>query len=385
LKRDDAKTARLHSSVFASWRLGALLTVAALHGLASATPCAGDGTPERRLELSALGAVALWANTGRDTDPRNGDFSVADEWFALRMLRLDACGLVHLKHGALAYDVNYEPYDVLERARGDAQPWGRFAAAQLSYAPFRWLAVTGGIHKVAFSFGHDKPEWELALPDRALVVRSIAPDRRLGLAASLDLNAVKVEVGGYASARDLSALPETGVLVVARGEVAPFGPVGRAISTVNDAPPWRARPRAALELSALYEWTPEPGATGWAIAGGVPFKWGPVGVVVEYLYDQRTLVESPTRLPAPRVLRQGAWAEVAVAKSPFELVARWDWIDERNLPREAGHALTAGLTLYAFGVFRAQAAYTHRWHPLPVDDHSFVLLLSACAGGAALR
>jgi hypothetical protein len=355
--------------------------------------CAADLDPTHRFEASALFAAGLVPWSGARLDVLHGDpVASADasdpvsSRFVLRTARLGACGRVPVRVGAVLYDVGYEPWDSLERARPDGEAWGRFTAARVGWTPWSFVTVWGGIQKVPFSFGREQPESELALPFRASEVRATAPDRRLGLTVALDFTAVKLRGGVFESVRSLAALASTGVYAVGRLVVEPIGPVGPILSTRGDSAFWRARPRVGLGASVLYEWTPEPnvGAT-WSIAGDVPFKWGPLGVVGEFVYDTGTVPEWPERVPAPRLARMGANVDVAlmVVRPRLELAGRWEWLDAPNAPSETRHAAIIGATLYALGMARLQLAYGHQF--VSGVDRDYLILMLTIAGGVGAR
>jgi hypothetical protein len=339
--------------------------------------CAGDGSPSRKVQPSGYLSGALVPLAGRDVDPRFGD-PVAGDGLVLRTARLALCGRVEIRHTTLWYVLAYEPWDELERARTDATSWGRFTAAELGWSPWRWLTIWAGIHKVAFSFGHDEPEGALALPLRPALASSIAPDRRLGLTADVALGAARLAAGFYESARELAELgdrAQQGFLVTGRGLIEPIGPVGSSVSTLYDAPEWLRRPRFGLDFSAFYEWTRD--SSSFAVGGDVPFKWGPLGVVVEYLYDSGSALERPSALAQPRIPRQGltAQASVMVWRPHVELEARYEWLDETRPLRDRFHAFTAGLSVYELeGIVRVQLAYTRKLHRTGAYDDQAALL-----------
>jgi len=336
--------------------------------------CAGDGLPSTKAQPSGLISGAIVPLAGRDVDPQFGD-PVAGSGPVLRVLRLGVCGRVAIRHTTLWYRLVYEPWDELERARSDASRWGRFTAAEVGWSPWRWLTAWVGIHKVAFAFGHDEPEGALAIPFRPALSSSIAPDRRLGLTADVALGAARLTAGFYESARDLANLPSEGFVVTGRGLIEPLGPVGSSVSTLFDAPEWLRRPRFGLDFSAFYEYTPN--ATSWAVGGDVPFKWGPLGVVVEYLYDAGSPIERANPFASPRVTRQGLTAQAAVMvwRPHIELEARYEWLDEPRPGRDRFQAFSGGLSVYELdGIVRVQLAYTYKLHAVGAYDDQAALL-----------
>ncbi len=342
--------------------------------------CAGDGAPTRRFEASGLfsGLLAPYSS--------GASFATGDALdsgpFLVPSLRFGVCGRVAIKHGALLYDVIYEPWSAVERARPNAPSWGRLTAAELGYAPVSWVTVWAGVHKVAFSFGHDEPEGALAIPFRPATSTLFAPDRRLGLTADFDLGAARLVGGVYASAPELDQLPSTGLLATVRLLIDPIGPIGSTISTVNDNAFWQKRPRFGLDLSAYYAWRPE--VSSFSVGGDLPFKYGPVGFVVEYLFQQglTNVPQESSTVPLPAPPHQGLWAQLAVMVwRPFiEVEARYEWLDAADLPVGRFNALTLGGTLYALsGALRVQAVYEHKF-PLqvvpPVDALAFVVTIA---------
>jgi hypothetical protein len=300
---------------------------------------------------------------------------------SLGTARVALCGRLPLRRGELRYQLAYAPYDVSEAAHADAAPYGRILAAELGYPIFRWLAIYGGIRKVAFSFGHDDPEQSLSLPLRPYLSNSLAPDRRLGLTIDNNWGPARVLLGVYESARSFAEYPQSTFLVTARGAMEPFGPVGRSISTLADDPYWRKRARVAFNLSVLLDWAPRGDApVGLVVGGDIPFKYGPFGLVVEYLYARSARFEDPSMPPAMRADRQGVWAQAAlmVLRPYLELAGRYEWFDVPTDERQRFHALTAGLTGYVFGDrVKVQVAYGRKFHyagPALRDDYLLLLV-----------
>lgn len=345
--------------------------------------CAGDGAPpgsgwpRRWLALTGiLSGQGLLAG-GRDLNVYSGD-AVDGDGFQARLIRFGLCGRVPLKLGSLSWAVVYEPWSALEARRVDRYGWGRFAVAELGWQPLDWLGAYLGIRKVRFDFGGDEPEQQRALPLLPALTLGVAPDRRLGLTADVDFGAVRLIAGAYESARQLGDLAHAGILVAGRGLIEPLGPVGAALSTLDDGPFWQKRARFALDLSFQYEWT--PAGSGWSFGGDLPFKWGPLGFVVEYLYASTLPEERPTFLPAPRTSRMGLFAQAALMlwRPYLELELRYEW-NQRPLvedPRGSFHGLTYGLTVYAWRTWvKLQLAGSHRIHYAGVNADDDVGLL----------
>lgn len=362
---------------------GALLLLAPAHAEAG---CAGDGEAGalpagQAVAPSAIFAVRALPYAGRDLSLRAGDPGDAGAQVYAGTARLGLCGRLRLRRGELRYQFGYEPYDANEAARADAAPLGRLLAAELGYTVWRWLVISGGVRKLAFSYGHDEPEQALALPVRPTLSNALAPDRRLGLTVDTDWGPVRVIAGVYDSARTLRAIPEGGLLITARGVMEPFGPVGRSISTLRDEPFWRQRVRAGFNVSLLFDWNPRGDAPlGLAIGGDLPIKYGPLGLVVEYIYARSAPSEAPGVAPGQRADRQGVWAQAAlmVLRPYLELEGRYEWFHGAPPPeapspgagadaRQRFHALSAGLTGFLYdNTLKLQAAYGRRFH----DDGS---------------
>ena len=373
-------------------RVLCLLFVALLgHGLAQAEPrCAGDGglyewrTGEPvvgRIALSALLAVRVLPYAGTGLSLRRGDPGDAGTSLSPSTARLALCGRLPLRRGELRYHLAYEPHDVIEAAHADAAPFGRILAAEVGYPVVSWLAIYGGIRKVAFSFGHDEPEQVLALPLRPYLANSVAPDRRLGLTVDSNWGAARVITGVYESARTFAAYPNSGLLVTARGAMEPFGPVGRSISTLADDAYWRRRFRVAFNVSVLLDWSPRGEAPlGFALGGDIPFKYGPFGLVVEYIYARGVRFEDPTAPNEQRADRQGLFAQAALMllRPYLELTSRYEWFDLPTDSRQRFSALTAGLTGYVVSdAVKVQVAYGHKFHygsAAPRDDYLLLLI-----------
>jgi hypothetical protein len=335
--------------------------------------CAGDGLPppptlhagQAHPWSAQLSALAMaWGVPYAGGSVRMTDLDAVDgTGLYLASARLGACGLYRLRAGTLMWNVVYEPYALDEAAQPDARAWGRFAAGEIGFAPWRWLMLSIGVRKIAFSYGHDEPLQALALPVRPYVSQSIAPDRRLGLTIDDDFGVAHVVLGVYQGRRDLVIDANGGLLLSARLVAEPIGPVGDLVSTVFDPPLWRDRARFAVNASILYQYA--NGSSTYALGADGAMHWGPVGVVGEYLYSSGTTVEAPVRHVRPRAARSGLWLEAAVMllRPWLEVAARYDWLDE---PAQAGqqfHAVTAGLTGYIFDQrLRVQTLYTHKIH-----------------------
>lgn len=368
-----------------------LLVAALLAGRAQAEPlCAGDGgvydwedgqPAVGRISLSALLSARAFPYLGAELSMRSGDPGDAGKALSPGTARVALCGRLSLPRGELRYHLAYAPYDADEAAHADAAPFGRILAAEVGYPLWSWLAIYAGIRKVAFSFGHDDPEQSLALPLRPYLSNSLAPDRRLGLTVDNNWGPAHIILGLYESARTFADFPQSTVLVTARGALEPFGPVGRSISTLADDSYWRKRPRVAINLSILLDWAPRGDAPlGFAVGGDIPFKYGPFGLVVEYLYARSTRFEDPSMPNWLRADRQGIWAQASLMllRPYLELEGRYEWFDVPTEERQRFHALTAGLTGYVFrDRVKAQVAYGRKFHysgPALRDDYLLLLL-----------
>ncbi len=368
-----------------------LLSVALFANPVRAEPtCAGDGGLDEwengepvvgRVAVSALLAARVFPYLGADSSLRRGDLSDATTALVPSTVRGALCGRLALRRGELRYHLAYAPYDLDEAAHIDAAPYGRILAAEVGYPVWRWLVIYGGIRKVAFSFGHDEPEQALALPVRPYLVNSLAPDRRLGLTLDTNWGPARIITGIYKSARSYADFPQSTILLTARGAMEPFGPVGRSISTVNDALYWQKRPRVAFNLSILLDWAPRGDAPlGFVLGGDIPFKYGPFGLVVEYLYARSARFEDPSMPPAMRADRQGVFAQAAlmVLRPVLELEARFEWFDVKEDERQRFFAVTAGLSGYLFrDRVKVQAAYGRKFHyagPALRDDYLLLFL-----------
>jgi len=348
--------------------------------------CAGDGMPPPprehlhlkvpySVQLSAL--VQAWGAAWTGRDVRQTDLDAVDgDGLYLGVARIGACGMLGTKLGPLMWNVVYEPYSLDEAAHPDAYAWGRFAAAEIGFAPWRWLMISLGIRKIAFGYGHDEPIELRTLPVTPYVTQSVAPDRRAGITLDDDFGAAHVVLGVYEGARDLKVTADGGMLIAARLVAEPIGPVGNTVSTRGDPAEWRSRPRFAVNASILYQYA--QGESNFSLAADGALHWGPVGVVGEYVYASGTSVEAPVRhLPFPSLTRQGLWGQVAVMlwRPWIEVSARYDWLDNPGQAGQRFHAVTAGLDLYGGRIVKLQALYTHKFHygpeaigAPPIDD-----------------
>jgi len=400
-RRRSAQVARAASLVAVAATLGAASTARAQVSRDSAAPvheiyasCAGDGLPPNpraheggRLKLPwsvQVSALAQgWGAAFAGRDVRQTDLDAVDgAGLYLGAARLGACGMLQTPSGPLSWTLVYEPYSLDESAHPDHRAWGRIAAAELGFAPWRWLTISAGIRKVAFSYGHDEPLELRELPVTPYISQSVAPDRRAGITLDDDFGAAHVVLGVYQGARDLRITTDGGMLIAARLVAEPIGPVGNVVSTRGDPEYWRGKPRFAVNASILYQYA--NGASNYALAADGALHWGPVGMAGEYVFASHTTVEAPVRLlPFPAPSREGMWIEAAVMlwRPWIEVSARYDWLDN---PAQAGqqfHAVTAGLDLYGRKLLKLQALYTHKFHygamsagAPPIDDDVFLLV-----------
>ena len=368
-----------------------LVVAVLLESPARAEPlCAGDGSLYEwetgepvvgKISVSALLSARVFPYRGADLSMRRGDPGDAGTTLSPGTARVALCGRLTLRRGELRYHLAYAPYDSDEAAHADAQPFGRILAAEVGYPLWSWLTIYAGIRKVAFSFGHDDPEQSLVLPLRPYLSNSLAPDRRLGLTVDNNWGPARVILGLYESARTFAAYPQSTVLATVRGALEPIGPVGRSISTLGDSPYWRGRARIAFNLSILLDWAPRGEVPlGLVLGGDIPFKYGPFGLVVEYLYARSAPFEDPSMPPLLRADRQGLWAQAAlmVLRPYLELEGRYEWFDVPTDERQRFHALTLGLTGYVLqDRVKVQAAYGRKFHyagPAVRDDYLLLLL-----------
>jgi hypothetical protein len=335
--------------------------------------CAGDGLPPPlahsgaavpySAQLSAF--VQGWGAAYAGRDVRLSDLDAVDgSGVYLATARLAACGQLHTGWGPLSWGFGYEPYSVDEAGHSDRREWGRLTEAEVGLAPWRWLVLSVGVRKVAFSFGHDEPIQMLALPVRPYVSQSVAPDRRLGLTLDDDFGVARIVVGIYQGNRDLSITTNGGFLLSARLVAEPIGPVGNTVSTLFDPEYWRRRPRFAFNASILLQFA--DGNTHYALAADGVIHWGPVGLVGEYIYSSGTPVEAPL-WPSAKLApaRSGLYVEAAALlwRPWIELTVRYDWLDNPGQAGQEFHAFTAGATVYAVKQYlRLQALYTHKLH-----------------------
>jgi hypothetical protein len=340
--------------------------------------CAGDGAPRQPLAISGL--ASLWGVplAGPDALLRGGA-PVDGSGVSVGAMRVALCGRIATRYGRLSYDLAYEPWSTVERARPDAQSWGRLLAAEIGFQPWRWLTFFVGVRKLAFSYGHDEPEGVLALPWRPWLATSITPDRRLGVTLDADFGAARLIVGAYQGAYDLGPTIDGGLVIAGRVVAEPLGPVGPSISTVHDAPEWRRRARFGLGASLLIHTFSD--GSGYALGVDAPFKFGPLGLVVEYLFADGMLEQSPWFPPVARLRRQGVWAQAALMllRPYLELEARYEWVNEPGFTRFRYQDLTVGVTSYLVQtLLRAQLAYSHKFHAeRGWEDDALVIALTA--------
>lgn len=341
--------------------------------------CAGDGMAPPpyahggklklpwSVQLSALAQAWGAAYAGRDV--RQTDLDAVDgAGLYLGAARLGACGIFKTPSGPLSWTMVYEPFSLDESAHADARAWGRIAAAEIGFAPWRWLTLSTGIRKIAFSYGHDEPLELRALPLIPYVSQSVAPDRRAGITLDDDFGAAHVVLGVYEGARDLRITTAGGMLIAARLVAEPIGPVGNTVSTRGDPAEWREHVRFAVNASILYEYA--NGASNYALAADGAMHWGPLGLAGEYVFASHTTVEAPVRvLPFAAPQRQGMWLQAAVMlwRPWIEASARYDWLDNPGQAGQRFHAVTAGIDLYGRKLVKLQLLYTHKFHYGPMS------------------
>ena len=116
------------------------------------------------------------------------------------------------------------------------------------------------------------------------------------------------------------------------------------------------------------------------LGGDVPFKYGPFGLVVEYLYARSAAFEDASMPPFLRADRQGIWAQAALMllRPYLELEGRYEWFDVPTDARQRFHALTTGLTGYVLhDQVKVQVAYGRKFHYAGTalrDDYLLLLL-----------
>jgi hypothetical protein len=318
------------------------LLLSAAYARADEIGCAGDGDPpDAYIFPSGLAAIDI------DLYPKAS--------FRLHTARVALCGRAKLKRVTLLWSAGYEPFDADQRALPNAPAWGRLLDTYLGVKPFSWLTVYAGIRKLALGFAHDEPLQTRELPFRAQS-EAVIPDRQLGLTLDIDFGSARLVAGAYESAPSLDTLSSAGLMIAARALIEPLGPVGNRLSTVADAPVWRKRSRFGLNVSFLYiyDWRNYPNGydgNGYAIGGDVPFKWGPLGLVVEALWW------SVSNRGTPYLFADGQFA-LMLWRPYLELSARWDLYAGSTVVANWRQDVSAGLTAYAWRSWvKIQLAY----------------------------
>jgi hypothetical protein len=179
----------------------------------------------------------------------------------------------------------------------------------------------------------------------------LAPDRRLGLTLDAELGVFRLAVGAYEGER-LPRFVQPSLLVVARGELEPWGPVGRR--TWPEYGGWTQRFHPATGLSGAYLLEPD-GLTRFALGADLAFAWRRLAVDGEVLYAQGWPLERPTdgtvggcSRVAPGVPPGqcvGAFLEaLALLWRPYlSIAARGEYVDEDlSLPGQHRFVALAG-------------------------------------------
>jgi hypothetical protein len=351
---------------------------------AARVPCAGDGPPiyaqdeglaPRRLPpvLLTAGATLALDIAGGDARRLNGDFADGTGVDLLRA-RIGVCGSA----SGLLYRLVWEPYDADERAHLDAQAWGRIVEAQAGWAPTDWLGFFAGVGKVPIDRGREEPAGALPLPWLPLITADVAPDRRLGLTGWADMGVIRAGLGVYEGARLASLDDPGGLLLSARAELEPWGPVGtQTWPEFPAAPPaggsrssastgdWTDRPRPSTGLSGAY--LRRNNVSSYLAGADFAFAWKRLFAVVEALYAYRWPLERATPTPGALASRLGAFLEalVQVWRPWLSLAGRVEYLDENLAEPGRGKlwALEGGANLYVFGPsLMLQAAYAHKFH-----------------------
>ena len=224
--------------------------------------CAGDGMPPPprehanprlppySLQLSAL--VQAWgaAFAGRDVARPISTPSTAPGLF-LGVARLGVCGMLRTPTATFVVEPRATSPTRSTRARTRRREWGRFTAAELEFAPWRWLTIWRRHPQGRLQLRPRRAESSCASADHARTSRSRWRPIAAPASRSTTSSAPRTwSLGVYQGARD-SHQPATAACSSPRGLVAePIGPVGNTVSTRGD-PPSRGAKRAALRHRRL--------------------------------------------------------------------------------------------------------------------------------------
>jgi len=238
----------------------------------------------------------------------------------------------------------------------------RMLDAKLRWDRHDWAVLGAGLGKVPFSRSNLTQSHDLQLPERPFAVESseqggLVPERRLGATLEADLGMVGYHLGLFRGAEGHSDDEGEGYLVVARLELLPLGPIGRAESALDEGDPWFDWPRLALGGSFVYQ--DREHADRVAGQGDLWFKFYGFSLGGEVLAGETAVSDQPAR----DLLSAYGQAGLFIVPDLVEVVARHDWTDG------GVSATPGGASLFLWkGRIKLQASHTHGDTPHGEDE-----------------
>ena len=323
--------------------------------------CAADGLPQRQLQPSAALALALFPYAGSQASRLHGDLT-DEAAIAVQLLRLSLCGKVATRRGSLHYHLGYEAWNLMQRARSDAPTWGRLFVAEIGFAPLPYLGFRIGIFKPVTGFGHDEPEFSLVLP-RSHAVLALSTDRRLGLEVSAPFGAISAAVAIAFASRDAPLLRfSDGLVASGRLRADPIGPMGSALSTLDDEASFGDNFRFSIGAGGQYQYSSLHSGYAFSVDGAI--KWKLLSALIEYHDASQIRSDLDGGLHTGRGL--GVTTAVLAVRPYLECALRYEWFAEAQSSATDParfHALQLGLSSYPFKRWvKLQAHFAHRFY-----------------------
>jgi hypothetical protein len=227
---------------------------------------------------------------------------------------------------------------------------GTISEARISWSPRPWFSVWAGADKVPFSRGELVSSADLSSIERPLTVRTLVPQRRLGLVVEgAVLGESLAYVAGVMNATEGYELGNqfSGLLYVARLQYT-----------------LRA---GVFELGVGAGGLLENGPATDVLAGSADLRARVAGasLLLEGICDRTTPDDAPIGEPAveDEVSRCGGYAEAGYELGRFQGVARLEWLDDNTALDDAGDAwlVAAGVNARYGAHLRAQLHYLGRY------------------------
>jgi hypothetical protein len=225
--------------------------------------------------------------------------------------------------------------------------------------------IWAGADKVPFSYGELQSSANLSSIERPLTVRTLVPQRRLGIVVEGTVVGLSYIAGvmnateGYEEGNKFS-----GLLYVARLEYTMRG--------------------LGFEVSAGVGGIFEDGPATDVLAGSANLRaaYSGASLLVEAICDRTTPDDSPMTTPdvADEVNRCGGYAEAGyeLARHRWQALVRVEWLDDNTALDDAGDAwlLAGGLNYRPLRYLRAQLHYLGRYERKSAERANDTVVLS---------